>query len=168
VIRHLSTSRRFLVMLIPFLLQSCGYYSFKGALPSHLQGIAIPLFENRSPYPQVEEKLTNSLIDEFISDNTLKIVDESEADLILSGKIESITDEFVSVTTGETVREIKLVVKVRVKCEDIRQNKTMYENSFVQYSLIEASAGAEQRETAITAALELITEDILNATLGGW
>jgi len=163
---HLCLRILFFLSLAVF--QSCGYYSFKGALPSHLKGIAIPLFENRSPYAQVEEKLTNQLIDEFISDNTLKIVDESEADLILSGRIESITDDFVSVTTGETVQEIKLVVKVKVKCEDIRQNKVLYDNSFVQYSLIEATAGADERETAIAAALELITEDILNATLGGW
>ena len=44
--------------LAALLLVSCGYYSFKGSLPSNLKTVAIPLFSDRTAYPDIREKLT--------------------------------------------------------------------------------------------------------------
>lgn len=156
------------LLLSVFLVAGCGYYSFKGALPSHLKSIAVPLFNDRTPNPNVRENLTNRVIDAFIADNTLKVVDETKADLILTGAINSILVQPAIVKSGEEVAESKVVVSVAVKCEDIKLSKILFERSFQQYGLMGESAGLDEREAAINEALELITEDIVNATLGGW
>ncbi len=150
------------------LLTSCAYYSFKGSLPSYIKTIAIPLFDNQTPDPGVPETLNQLLTTEFIKDNTLKVVDESKADLILSGTIMPIRLQPAVVREGEEVAEDKLVVSVKVKCEDVKTSKTLFEKTFQQYSPLDASAGLEEREQAINDALQLIAEDILNATLGAW
>lgn len=150
------------------LLTACAYYSFKGSLPSYIKTIAIPLFDNQTPDPGVPETLNQLLTTEFIKDNTLKVVDESKADLILSGTIMPIRLQPAVVREGEEVAEDKLVVSVKVKCEDVKTSKVLFDKTFQQYSPLDASAGLEERERAINDALQLIAEDILNATLGAW
>ena len=145
------------------------YYSFKGSLPSHLKTIAIPLFDDRNAqFPGVRENLTNKVINEFISDNTLKLVDESKADLLLTGSITSIVQQAASVAAGESVSAYKITVNVKVKCEDIKLSKVLYDKNIQRYGMMESEADTEGIEDAIEEALVQITEDILNDTLGAW
>ena len=70
-LKNMACKIKYLVLVVFFLNCSCGYYSFKGALPSHIKTVAIPLFENNTAYPNVAEDITNMIVDEFISDNSL-------------------------------------------------------------------------------------------------
>ena len=157
-----------LFILLLSILSSCGYYSFKGALPSHLKTIAIPLFNNATANAGVQENLTNMLTDGFIEDNTLSLVDETKADLILSGSINSISVKAAIVQAGESVTESKVMVGVKVKCEDVLKNKVLFDQNFEDYGMMDENAGLDEREAAITTALEQITDKIINATIGGW
>ena len=160
---------RNLPILFFLILSSCGYYSFKGALPSHIKTVAVPLFENNTEYPNVRENLTNMIVDEFISDNSLSITDESNADLIISGVITSISQRAASVVSGEQVEEYHVYVNVKVKCEDVKNNKALWERTINEYGIMDANTADDtEREAAILAAMEKITEDILNNTLGYW
>jgi len=166
--RNCRQKNIFWILAIALLLNACGYYSFKGALPSHLKTIAIPLFNDRTPNAGVRENLTNMLTDTFIEDNSLLIVDETKADVILTGSINAITVNPAIVKAGEQVSESKLVVRVKVKCEDVKMDKVMFDRNFEDYGLLDENAGLDEREAAIETALEQIVDKILNATLGGW
>jgi hypothetical protein len=147
---------------------SCGYYSFKGSLPSYIQSIAISLFDNQAPDPGVPEELNQLLRDMFIDDNTLKVVDESKADLLLTGTIQSIRVKPAVVRAGEQVTEDQLVVTVKAKCEDLKTGKALFNKPFDYSVPLDATAGLDERQQAISEALKYIAEDILNATLGAW
>ena len=156
------------VLVLILTITGC-YYSFKGSLPSHLKTIAIPLFDDRNAqFPGVRENLTNKVIDEFISDNTLKVVDESKADLLLTGSITSISQRAASVAAGEHVNEYKITVSVKVKCEDVKLSKVLYDKNIQRFGMMESGGGTEDIELAIEEAVVQITEDILNDTLGAW
>ncbi len=157
-----------LTVFSAFALTACGYYSFKGSLPSYIQSIAITLFDNQSPDPGVPEELNQLLRDMFIDDNTLKVVDESKANLLLSGTIQSIRLKPAVVRTGEQVAEDKLVVTVKAKCEDLKTGKKLFDESFDYAVPLSATAGLDERQQAISEALKFIAEDILNATLAAW
>lgn len=158
-----------MLLLIPLILFiSCGYYSFKGALPSHLKTIAIPLFNNTTAEAGVQDEVTDLLTDVFIEDNTLALVDESKADLILNGSISSILQQPAIVQGDEEVTENKIVVRVKVKCQDQVTGKVMYDKNFEDYGLMDINGGLDERKAAITSALEQIVDKILNETLGGW
>ena len=160
----------FLIVIISFVIfiNSCGYYSFKGALPSHLKTIAIPLFNNRTPEATVHENLTNMLVDAFIEDNTLGVADETKANLILTGTVNAVRVQASIVKAGETVSETKLTVQVKIKVEDVVANKVLIDKNFEDFGLMDADAGIEERNVAIEEALVQLTDKILNATLGGW
>ena len=112
--------------------------------------------------------MTDSITNAFIVDNTLKLVDESKADVILNGTIQSVSQRVAAVKAGETVSEYQMYVSIKVVCEDIKQSKKMYEKVFRQYGIMSSSAGQDEKDQAIDDAIELITEDVLNTTLGGW
>ena len=155
------------VSLLFIILAGCNY-SFKGSLPSHIQKVAVPLFDDNTAYPGIREDLTNGVIDEFIADNTLKVVSESEADLIISGVISSIRQRASMLTGGETVEEYQVYVSVKVKCEDVKNNKVLWEKTISQYGSMSSAATQDERDLAISVAIEKITNDILNNTLGFW
>ena len=58
---------------------ACGFYSFSGGGYPGISSIAIPLFEDRSAEFQIREKLTEALIDKFLRDNTLRLVEPALA-----------------------------------------------------------------------------------------
>ena len=167
-VNNIKVRKSLLIILSLLSINGC-YYSFKGSLPSHLKTIAIPLFDDRNAqFPGVRENLTNKVIDEFISDNSLKVVDESKADLLLTGSITSIAQQAASVTAGEAVNEYKITVSVKVKCEDVKLSKVLYDKNIQRYGMMDAQADTQGIEDAIEEALVQITEDILNDTLGAW
>ncbi len=157
-----------IAFVILIILTSCGYYSFKGSLPPDVHTIAVTLFNDRTSYPGIREILTNSVVDVFIFDNTLRVVDESRADLVISGTINSIRQSAANVEQGEVVSEYKITVSVKVKCENIKTSKALFDKSFSNYGTMEASGTADAYKEAILVALEQITDDILNSTLAAW
>lgn len=158
----------FLIVVSILILSGCGYYSFKGALPSHIQSVAIPIFIDKSGYPGMLEKVTDAVIESFISDNTLKVVDESKADIIINGTIQSVSQKAAAIKAGETVSEYQMHVTIKVLCEDLKKSKKLYDKVFRQYGILSSSGGQDEKDKAIDDAIQLITEDIINTTLGGW
>lgn len=158
----------FFLIIIAGLCSSCGYYSFKGSLPSNLKKVAVPLFDNNTAYPGIQEDLTNQVIDKFISDNTLEVTNEPQADIIIRGTILSVTQKAATITSGETVTGFNLYVNVKVKCEDIRNGKDLWEKVINQYGTMSGIASQEERDNAINDAIEKIADDIKNNTLAYW
>jgi len=77
------------VLLIGLLvLNGCGVYSSSsGRVDETIRQVAIPYLDNQSPEPNIEIELTEAIIDALQDDNTLKVVDESSAQSILSGRV---------------------------------------------------------------------------------
>jgi len=160
-----------ILVSLALLFSSCVKYSFKGALPSYLKTIYIPIFEGESSFtlPEDTELLTQEVVDQFIQDNTLKIVDsEKDADLILTGALTSISKGFEQVGQNETVTQAKITVKVSIECMNTHTNKPLWKQTISQdgfYDLSNEEAGIQQ---AYLDAIEIMAEEILNKTIAAW
>ena len=154
-------------LILAGMIAGCAY-SFKGSLPSYIRNVAIPLFDDNTAYPNVRENLTNSVIAGFTSDNTLKVTSETSADIMITGTIMSITTRAAVLTQGENVQSYQVYVNIKVKCEDIKNNKALWEKNLSAFGLMSASASQDERDAAINQAVEKISEDILNNTLANW
>jgi hypothetical protein len=130
--------------------------------------VAIPIFDDNTSYPGVREDLTNQVIDAFIADNTLKVVSEPDADLLLTGTILSIREKAAIVTTGEAVDQFEVYVNVRIKCLEIKTGKVWFEKTLRRFGVMEGTASQDERDLAIGVALVELTQDILNNTLAYW
>ena len=147
---------------------SCGYYSFTGSIPSDIKTIAVPLFDDNTSFPGVREDLTNKVIDAFINDNTLQLVPESKADLVITGTILSIREKAAIITTGEDVEQYEVYVNVKVKCTEIKSGKVWWEKTLRRFGIMGGLENIDARNDAIETAIIEITQDVLDNTLANW
>ncbi len=162
--------KNFISILLSFIIFGCAY-SFTGAsIPSDMKTIAIPVFDDVSGYTEagLRENLTNILIQKFIQDNSLQVVDRRYSDTILEGIITSLRDEPFVITGNERVNSRRIVISVKAKFIDQRSKKQLWEKSFSQYSDYAADGGLIAKQQAIQKAIENLTEDILIATVSDW
>lgn len=148
-----------------------GCYSFTGAsVPSHLRTIAIPLMDDQSGSGEasLREKLTQTLTDQFIRDNSLEVADKSNADSVIEGVITSVRDEIFAVGGGETVNRRRLNLSVKVVYTDMKLRKKVFEKTFSNFGEYDPTAGFTQRQAAFDEAIRKISEDILLETVSGW
>jgi hypothetical protein len=156
-----------ILLILAVQIAGCAY-SFKGSLPSYIHNVAIPLFDDNTAYPNIRENLTNLVIEGFTNDNSLRITSEAEADIVVSGTIQSIIQKAAVLSAGETVESYQMHVNVKVKCEDVKNNKTMWEKTLSAFGTMGGSASQDERDEALQQAIVKISEDILNNTLANW
>lgn len=159
------------VVLIAINFTSCCAYSFTGAsVPEHLKTIAIPIADDRSGSgePSLREKLTQKLIQKFIDDNTLQVGERTSANALLECSVVSLSDAPAIVSAGESIQSRRVTIGVKVIYRDLVKRKTVFEKTFSNYSDYQSSNPVEGRTSAIEAALDLISEDILLDTVSGW
>jgi len=159
------------VGLIAINFTSCCAYSFTGAsVPEHLKTIAIPIADDRSGSgePGLREDLTQTLIEKFINDNTLQVSERTSANALLECSIVSLNDAPAIVSAGEDITSRRITIGVRVIYRDLVKRITVFEKTFSNYSDYPANDPINGRQSAIGAAIELISEDILLDTVSGW
>ncbi|MDQ7818096.1 MAG: LptE family protein [Melioribacteraceae bacterium] len=153
-------------------------YSFTGAsVPSHLKTVSVPLFNDRTGSGEFDlsEKLTNTLIQRFIEDNTLTIGDKLKSDSIVEGTLVSLSDAPAVVSGGERVSENitsrRITLTVRVVYRDLIKRQTIFERNYSNYADYPVGGGGDittVRRQAIEKAIEYIAEDILLGVVSNW
>jgi len=162
---------RIVLSILVALVCLVGCYSFKGgSVASHLSTIAIPLFDDQSgsAEPNLREKFTNKLIERFRQDNSLQVTDKTRSDSVIEGIILSLQDEPFVVVQGESVTKRKVTIAVKAKYQDVKLKKQVWEKQLSNWGTYDIGGGQEQRQAGIDAAIEKLTEDILNETVSSW
>ncbi len=151
--------------------EGCGVYSFTGSsVPSHLKTIAIPIADDKSGSgePGLRENLTNSLIQDFIDDNSLQVSNKTNANSLLECTITSLTDAPSIVSAGEQVTSRVITINVSAVYKDLVKHKTVFEKTFSESSNYPTSANTTDRTNAINNAISKISQDILLDVVSGW
>jgi hypothetical protein len=133
-----SLSRReLLVLLGATAAGGCGYaLSGRGSsLPDYIRTIGIPLFENRTPLVTVEQLFTEKVRVEFQSRGRYAVQPtEPGADAIVRGVITAIVPSPAGFGSQQLATRYRFTVTVAVKVDDIRQQKTLWENAALTFS----------------------------------
>ncbi|MCJ7811847.1 LPS assembly lipoprotein LptE, partial [bacterium] len=112
----------------------CGLYSFSGStLPSHIQTVAVPLFEDRTAEFGIDQKVTDSLIDAISNDNTLKISNLGNADSILKGVILQVKDTAGEYDQNEVASDFRVTITVQVSFEDTQKQEILWEETWTKF-----------------------------------
>jgi hypothetical protein len=150
----------------------CGIYSFSGAVPGGIKTIAVPLFDNMTSEYGIREQMTDAVIDRFLRDNLIKVVDLSRAEAILRGQITQVSDQpytFQSTDSTETVQEYRVIISVTVSMENTQTGETTWSQNFSEWGTYPFSSGSStDRDQGILEAITKLTEDISNKVVSGW
>lgn len=157
-------------IFLSLIVAGCSYSFTGSSIPPDMKTIAIPVFDDISGYTEagLRENLTNLLIQKFIQDNSLQVVDRKYSDTILEGIILSVRDEPFVIAGNEQVNSRRVLIQAKVKFIDQRSKKQYWERSFSQYADYSPDGGTFAKQQAIQKAIENLTEDILISTVSDW
>lgn len=111
---------------------ACGYRVAGQAarLPQEIKVIAVPAFENQTPWMRLEQRFTSAVMQEFLQRTRYQVVaNPEEADAVLRGTVKSATSAPVifDPATGRA-SAVAVAVTVSVELRDRRTQKVLYSN----------------------------------------
>jgi len=155
-------------LLSLILVISCGIYTFSPSALGGLKSIAIPVFENKTTEYGLDDLLTQEVTQLFLDDNSLKIVPEAEADVILYGAISSYSHEPYTFDVSESVQEYICELNLNIKIQYTDSDKILWEDENLSdygvYSIIDGQTQSDGNQEAI----EKLAVEILNRTVKDW
>ena len=179
------------VFFISFIiiLQSCGFYSISGSLPTHINTIYIPMVENETAEFGIAENISDGIQERFNNEGILKVVDNN-ADSILRGTVKKVTDGPYTFNKSESVSEYRYKIDVNIEWYDNRNDKILLKGNYSGWGAYGLSGDigsdgidndndgkidsddddefGEPRLFASKTAVKKIAEDIINDIMTTW
>ncbi len=149
-------ARRMAVGLLLILASGCGYHlagrsSGASFLPAGARTLGIPTFANRTDRPEIEQRITEALVDEFLRRSRLQAVPSPKgADVLLEGEIASFKTDPVTFTESGRFDRVEVTITARVRLVQTSPEKVIWsQNHFVfreQYDVPETPLTEFDRE----------------------
>lgn len=171
------------VLLICLLVPGCGYTT-QSLLPSNLKTIYIDNFSNaikisaeqtdqrmyRGYRPGMETELTTAIKNRFLWDGNLKPVSQSNADLVLSGKLMDYRQEPLRYDGNMNIQEYRVVLVVNMTLEDVKSGKVLWEEKGFAGETNYNTGGqfALDQNAAVTKAVTDLARRIVERTVEAW
>ena len=168
--------KQILVLALTVALTGCGY-SNKVVLPNNARSIAVPILRNdiapgdmKTYVGNLEIKVTQKLIDEFIFDGDFKVLSEKKADLVLDGSIIAYEQEPYAFNEFERVEEYRLFIAVKLILRDRRTGGIVWEegNFTGDVNYFISGARAISDDQAADLAIADLAEKIINRLVEDW
>lgn len=161
--------RRSGLVSVALALTGCSYGFSGGGLPSHVHTVAIIPFENRTPSPELQRELTESLRKELHDRLGLRDATEAKASAVIRGTIQRYeTDIPVGYSANNkqtTSAKRQLQITVDVEMLDQVSGKTLWQRKGMT-----AEGEYEERgeATGRKQAIDRIINDIIQGAQSQW
>jgi len=154
------------------LSSGCGYTASPALLPQHLKTVAIPVFENGTPEVQLEQEITDAVIQRFVRDNHLKIVDEKSANAVIRGKVTQYRNAVFGFSNSAQANEYRVTIGVQVTFKDLVKNRELWNDQLVKsanyYVQDVPGQSAKTELDGRKEAIEKIADEVLSRSVEGW
>jgi len=135
-------TRRDVLRALPLLAagigaSSCGYaLAGRGSfLPDYIRILGIPMFGNTTPNLTIEQIFTQKVREEFQASGRYTVIpSDSGADGIVRGEIQSVSSTPVGLNDAQLASRYRFTVIVKVAFEDVKAQKTLWENKALSFS----------------------------------
>ena len=163
-------ARLLLTLALAVGLSGCGYTATR-ILPAYYRTIYIEPFQNRIPitkdvtekigfvtnYPEIEEKVTQGVINRFLFDGNLRVTNQPEkADLVLTGLVFDFYRQPLRRKEDDTVEEYRLNLSASLTLRD-KTGKTLLQEPAMVGDVTYFLTGPSARSEA-AAVEDLITD----------
>jgi outer membrane lipopolysaccharide assembly protein LptE/RlpB len=119
----------------------CGY-SLRANLPPGVNSIHVPVLENRTQEPGIEDFITQALTQAVVTSGRVRIAASArEADASLEGAIVEYRLTSLSFDRSANVTQYRLVIGLSLTFRDLRQNRVIWKQDRVEERADFAVAG---------------------------
>lgn len=152
---------------------SCAYTTSTALLPPHLKTIAIPVFENGTTEYSLEQEITQAVIDRFVQDNHLKVVNERAANAVLRGRVAAYRNAVFGFSATEQASEYRVTIVVSVTMKDLVKNRELWkdENLAKTTNYFVVDVPGQKARTELDGrkeAIQKIADEVVARTIEGW
>jgi hypothetical protein len=125
-----------LAVWLAIVATGCGYaLAGRGSfLPADLRTVGIPMIQNRTPFQQVEQTITERVRAEFIGRGKYEVLpQEAGADAVLSAEITSMSVQPVGFTDQQLASRYLITLTMRGTFTDVRSGEVLWSNDALTY-----------------------------------
>jgi len=128
--------------------------------------VGIPVFANRTQWPNIETSLTAAVASAFATDGRLTVVSPADADAILEGEIVNYQVTAIAFDTSANAQQFRLFVTVDVRFRDVRRGTMLFEQRGLQerVDFLAAPVAADsiaRQDAAIVPVSTILARDIV-------
>jgi outer membrane lipopolysaccharide assembly protein LptE/RlpB len=109
----------------------CGY-SLRGNLPPDVKTVGVPIFRNLTAEPAVEGFITRAVVEAFVRNGRLRVVNPAEADAILDGEVIGYTVVATAFNPNENITAYRLVVTLNLTFRDVKRKSILFQQAGLQ------------------------------------
>jgi outer membrane lipopolysaccharide assembly protein LptE/RlpB len=154
------------------LVPGCGYTTSPALLPQHLKTVAIPVFENGTTEYTLEQEITDAVVQRFVRDNHLKVVDERSASSLLKGRITQYKNSVFGFSDAAQAQEYRVTISVSVTFKDLVKNREVWTDELVKtanyYVQDVPGQSAKTELDGRKEAIAKIADEVLSRSVEGW
>src|SRR5438552_16442068 len=170
--------KRLALLLLPVVATSCGYALVGNAnnlLGPSVHTIQVPAFVNRTTRVELEQRVTQSVADEFVSRGRLKLVSApNDADVILKGSIDSFGIFPVAFNVQGRATQYQISITANIELPDHRnEDKVLWKNDQYRFTenyqvTLQSYDASEQESRAIQDIAVRFAESLVTNLLEGF
>lgn len=164
--------RNFILLTVIMIVSAaCGIYKFNDtSIAPDVHTISVYTIENRAMKvnPSLSNTLTVALQDQYRKLTKLEMVEE-RGDLEVSGFITSYEVTPTAVTSQEVAAQNRLTVTVKITFKNNKHEEEDFERSFAAFQDYDSNLSLDAVEAQLVDEIvEILVEDIFNATVANW
>lgn len=146
---------------------SCAHYSTSASGAGGTSSVAVPMFDNKSLESGLQQALTDSLIQGFVSNGALRVLDEDRAHLVLRGEILEVREEPFTYSGGS--EQFRVSILLNVSCYDTQEKTSVWEEGGLRgFGIFDAAQDRQlARALGLNDAIRMLVEDVVDRTQGG-
>ena len=160
-----------LPVLLMFFMAACGIYKFNDtSIAPDVHTVSVYTIENKAMKvnPTLSNTLTVALQDQYRKLTNLEMLEDG-GDLEVSGFITSYDVTPTAVTSQEVAAQNRLTVTVKIIFKNLKHEEEDFEKSFAAYQDYDSTLSLDSVEAQLVDEIvEILVEDIFNATVANW
>lgn len=133
---------------------------------SSLKTIYVELFTNSTSQYGLEDRLTESITDAFISDGSIKIASRDGADGLLQGELVDYAREVEKFDENDQVQEYRIKLVINVTLTNTQDDSEIWSQRTTQIGIYDAAT--ETEEDGQVRAAERLVQTIIDRTTKSW
>ena len=135
--------------------------------------MAIPAFENETSEYTLDQDITAAVIERFVKDNHLRIVDERSANAVIRGRLTGYKNAVFGFSAADRAQEYRVTISCAVVFKDLVKNRELWsEPNLVKtanYFVVDVPGDSARTELdGRKEAITKIADEILARSVEGW